>query len=105
MLSKISRTVAGALVGCVVAMRLDHGLAMSGGVPSGHVVFELPLDVGKQAARSKTEQAGAKPAIAQFFLHQDKPVQRLLGRTYAAGGFESDFVAVTRFKFANHACH
>ena len=46
-------------------------------VPAGHEVLELPLDVGEQRARAEAEQIRPEPAVAQLFLDQRQPVERL----------------------------
>src|SRR2546430_11676536 len=56
-------------------------------------MLELTLDIGEQRGRAEPEQVVAQPAIAQLFLHQDEPVQGLLGLADAASRLEPDGVA------------
>src|SRR5439155_7675290 len=54
-----------------------RALAARQSVPSRHEVLELTLDVGEQRRGTEPEQIGAQPALAQLFLHEDEPVERL----------------------------
>src|SRR6266550_9023991 len=83
MVSNISETVVMSYHGMVVGCR----------VAPGHEVLELPLDVGEQCRRPEPEQTGSQPALAQLFLHQDEPVQRLLRLADPARRLEPDGVA------------
>src|SRR6187455_2306939 len=110
MLSKIWRTADGATVTlspgfAVVVIGSNHRHAMSRRIPTRHEVLELPLDIGQQAARAKAEEMRPQPAIAEFFLHEDEPVECLLCRTDAAGRLEAHFVSSARTVFADHARH
>src|SRR5256885_4377017 len=65
--SKISETV----------VMSYHGMVMRRGIAPGHKVLELALDVGEQRRGTEPEQTGPQPALAQLFLHEDEPVERL----------------------------
>src|SRR5947207_15898555 len=56
-----------------------HRMVVRRRVPAGHEVLELTLDVGEERGGAEPEQGGSQPALAQLFLHQDQPVERLLG--------------------------
>src|SRR3989475_1915102 len=60
---------------------------------TGDEVLELALDVGEQGARPQPEPCGAEPLVAQFFLHEDEPLQRPLGAADPTRRLESDGVA------------
>src|SRR3989442_1707518 len=83
MVSKISETVVMSYHRVVVRCR----------VAPRHEVLELALDVGEQRRRAEPEQIGPQPAVAQLFLHQDEPVERLFGLPDAARRLEPDGVA------------
>ncbi len=53
-------------------------------------VLDLPLDVGEQRGSADAEQVRLEPGAAQLLLHQDQPVQRVLGGLEAAGRLEPD---------------
>src|SRR5881409_848353 len=57
--------------------RSYHGMVMRRGIAPGHKVLELALDVGEQRRGTEPEQTGPQPALAQLFLHEDEPVERL----------------------------
>src|SRR5438477_255203 len=91
--SKISETVVTFPVSPFPFPDLDHGVAMSRGVPACDKVLELSLDVGEQRRRAEAEQVVTQPAIAQLFLHEDEPVEGLLGLADPARGLEPDRLA------------
>src|ERR1700739_2309178 len=66
-------------------------MAMFGRVATGYMKFQLPFDVSEHAAAgTESEKVRRKPGIAKLFLDQRQPLQRLLGGTNPAGGFEAD---------------
>src|SRR5713101_1266302 len=82
MVSKISETVVMSYHRVVVRRR----------VPPRHEVLELALDVGEQCRGAEPKQIGPQPAIAELFLHQDEPVERLFGLADPARRLEPDGV-------------
>src|SRR5881296_813746 len=81
--SKISETVVMSYHGMVVCRR----------IPPGHEVLELALDVGEERRRAEPEQRGPQPPVAELFLHQDEPVERLLRFADPARRLEADGVS------------
>src|SRR5258708_18806747 len=74
---------------CSILSSLCDRVPVLGGVTSGDVVLELPLDVGQHAAGAEAEHLRPQPGVAEFFLHQRPPFQRLFGRADTAGGLEA----------------
>ena len=66
---------------------------MFGGVVTGDVVIQLPLQVRQQAGCADAEQIVCQPFVAEFFFHQRLPGHGLFGLADAACRFEADFVA------------
>src|SRR5262245_37025214 len=63
--------------------KLDHSthrVAVEGRIPPGHMVLELPLDVGQQARRPHAEQLRLQPLAPQLLLHQELIGEHILGR-------------------------
>src|SRR5690348_14215258 len=83
----------------------DHRVAVGRRVAAGDEVLELALDVGEQRARTDAEQVLAQPAVAQLFLHQDKPVERALGGADAARRLEADDVPGAVQVLTDHPGH
>ena len=83
----------------------SHRHVMFGGVVTGDVVVQLPLQVGQQAGSAEAEQVGHQPFIAEFFLHQGLPGHGLLGFADAARRFETDLVAGALQVFTDGAHH
>src|SRR5712691_2373803 len=81
--SKISETV----------VMSYHGMVMRRGIAPGHKVLELALDVGEQRRGTEPEQTGPQPALAQLFLHEDEPVERLFRLADPASRLEPDGVS------------
>ncbi len=57
---------------------LSSGVTVGGGVAPGHEVLQLPFDISKHRRCADPEQIGLQPAIAEFFLHQCEPGERVL---------------------------
>src|SRR5207244_9950013 len=53
-------------------------------------MLELALDVREQRRRPEPEQIGSQPALAQLFLHEDEPVERLFRLADPARRLEAD---------------
>src|SRR2546426_1253946 len=51
------------------------------------------LDVGEQRRGTEPEQTGPQPALAQLFLHEDEPVERLFRLADPASRLEPDGVS------------
>src|SRR5881396_1575293 len=95
--SKISLTVVTAtpcglrLGAC--GWRSYHRMVVCRRVPPGHEVLELALDVGEERRRAEPEQSGPQPPVAELFLHQDEPVERLLRLADPARWLDADGVS------------
>src|SRR5258708_12584229 len=70
---------------CSILSSLCDRVPVLGGVTSGDVVLELPLDVGQHAAGAEAEHLPPQPGLAEFFLHHRQPFQRLFGRPDTTG--------------------
>src|SRR5712692_6535631 len=69
-----------------------HRVMVRRRIAPGHEVLELALDVGEQRRGTEPEQIGAQPALAQLFLHQYEPVERLFRLADPARRLEPDGV-------------
>src|SRR6266513_3759838 len=88
--SKISETVVTFPVSPFPFPVSHHRMVVRRRVPAGHAVLELTLGVGEERGGAEPEQIGPLPALAQLFLHQDQPVERLLGLANPARRLEPD---------------
>ena len=80
-------------------------MAVVGRISAGDMMFELALDIGEEAAGTHAEEVWLHPVVAQFFLHEDEKIERLLSGSDSARRFESDFDASFVVIFADHAGH
>src|SRR5207249_10788938 len=55
--------------------RLCNWMAILRRIASGGMVLQLPLDIRQHAADAKPEQLRFEPRIAEFPLHESKPVE------------------------------
>src|SRR5690606_22163770 len=69
-----------------------HGVPVRRRVPAGDVVLELPFDVAEERAGAEAEEVRAEPRVAQLLLHEDEPLERLLGGADPAGRLEADAI-------------
>src|SRR5438034_10415748 len=67
-----------------------HRVMVRRRVAPGHEMLELALDVGEQRRGTEPEQIGPQPALAQLFLHEDEPVERLFRLADPARRLEPD---------------
>src|SRR6266513_5080471 len=82
-----------------------HWVPVRRRVPAGHEVLELTLDVGEKRGGAEPEQIGPLPALAQLFLHQDQPVERLLGLANPARRLEANCMSGTLVVVADLSRH
>src|SRR5579883_871972 len=72
---------------------LGHRVMIGRRIASGGEIFELTLDIRQQATGADAKEVRAQPIVAKLLLHQNQPVERLLGRADAASRFEADLIA------------
>src|ERR671933_934248 len=82
-----------------------HRMMVCCGVAAADGMRELALDIREQAAGADTEQVWMQPGVAQLLLHERQPVERLPGRSNAAGRLEADAAARALVVIANGARH
>src|SRR5690606_27453875 len=90
---------------CLAKHYLGHGVMIGGGIAPGHVVLELPLDIGEQTRRAEAEEVGLEPTASEFLAYQDQPLKRRLGGGNASGGLEADAHARAFMVGADGAYH
>src|SRR5579859_2627857 len=80
-------------------------MTVLGGVAAGRVEFELAFNIAQHGAGAETKEMRLEPGIAEFFLHEREPFDRLLRSLDAAGRFKTDSDAGFLGIFSNHAGH